>query len=410
VFKDSAVAYVVSLGPVAPPIGQGGTLSNPTVMTQLDATAAGIPTARELPLGATPYDSTSRADQRAILAGRSTYIHDPSRIPDEQAALQRLGLLPPGTDLAALLNQLYGQDLPIAYLEQNGHQSVVADLDSLNAAQQAMAAREFGRAAVNQNLGLGQARVGDLSQGDRAIASVALEQGDGTATMLTWAAANPGDQGAVEGAIVPGDDGLLAAMPQILQREYSFPFLEGRLFVDRLRESGGWNAVNAAWSSPPASTEQVMHPGQYPGDSPFPVALDGVGGRLGGAWAEAWQQTMGEMRIGVWLADGQLGTQPGPRAPIDLPRANAAAGWGGDRLVSLNGPDGTWALIWQTAWDSPEDTSQFMDAASAAVADLPGAHAVLAVDVVGGLPNPALALVTSDPGTLAAIQAALGVG
>jgi hypothetical protein len=273
-----------------------------------------------------------------------------------------------------------------------------------------MAAREFGRAAVNQNLGLGQARVGDLSQGDRAIAGVALEQGDATAAMLTWASSSAVDQGPVEDAIVPGDDGLLASLPPILQREYSFPFLEGRVFADRLREGGGWNAVNGVWAAPPASTEQVMHPARYPSDSPIPVGLDGVAGRLGGAWVESWQQTMGELRIGVWLADGQSGSQVGPRAPIELPRANAADGWGGDRLVSLNNADGTWAIIWQTAWDSPDDTSQFVDAANAAIADLPGAHAIVATDVVGGLPNPAVALITSDPGTLAAVQAALGIG
>ena len=112
---------------------------------------------------------------------------------------------------------------------------------------------------------------------------MSLEQGDGTSTMLNWAAANAADQGPVEGSIVPGDDGLLAAMPQLLQREYSFPFLEGRLFVDRLRESGGWNAVNGAWAAPPASTEQVLHPATYPAEVPIPVALDGLAGRLGGA-------------------------------------------------------------------------------------------------------------------------------
>ncbi len=119
---------------------------------------------------------------------------------------------------------------------------------------------------------------------------------------------------------------------------------------------------------------------------------------------------MGELRIGVWLADGQPGTQEGPKAPIDLPRANAAAGWGGDRLVSLDGPDGRWAIVWQTKWDTPDDVAQFIDAASAAVADLPGAHAVLGADISGGLADPALVLLTSDPDTLAAVQAALGVG
>jgi hypothetical protein len=31
----------------------------------------------------------------------------------------------------------------------------------------------------------------------------------------------------------------------------------------------------------------------------------------------------------------------------------------GDRLVTLDGPDGTWALVWQTAWDTHEDAIEF---------------------------------------------------
>jgi hypothetical protein len=198
-------------------------------------------------------------------------------------------------------------------------------------------------------------------------------------------------------------------MPQILQREYDLPFLEGRLFVDRLREAGGWPSVNDAWANPPESTEQILHPKLYPGDRPVPVDVGDVAGRLGGGWAEAWRETMGELRIGVWLADGQPGTQQGPKAPIELPRANAAAGWGGDSLVSLDGPDGTWAVVWQTTWDSPEDAGQFIDAATAAMADLPGAHAVLSADVSSGVAAPVLVLATSDPATLANVQATLGI-
>jgi len=44
------------------------------------------------------------------------------------------------------------------------------------------------------------------------------------------------------------------------------------------------------------------------------------------------------------------------------------------------------------------------------MADLPGAHAVLPADVSSGISDPALVLITSDPGTLAGVQAALGVG
>jgi hypothetical protein len=118
---------------------------------------------------------------------------------------------------------------------------------------------------------------------------------------------------------------------------------------------------------------------------------------------------MGELRIGVWLADGQAGTQQGPKAPVKLPKANAAAGWGGDRLVSLNGPDGSWAIVWQTKWDSADDVGQFTKAADQAVADLAGAHAILPTDVSSGVSNPALVLLTSDDATLSQVADALGV-
>ena len=119
---------------------------------------------------------------------------------------------------------------------------------------------------------------------------------------------------------------------------------------------------------------------------------------------------MGELRVAVWLADGQPGTQDGPSAVVKLPNANAANGWGGDTLVSLEGPDGTWAIVWQTTWDAPEDVGQFTSAATKAMSDLPGAHVALAADVAGGLSNPAVVLMTSDADTLAAVEAALGVG
>ena len=122
---------------------------------------------------------------------------------------------------------------------------------------------------------------------------------------------------------------------------------------------------------------QERHPQLYPDERPTTLGMDGLGGALGRGWSVQWQQSMGELRIGVWLADGQAGTQAGPKAPIKLPKANAAAGWGGDRLVSLDGPDGAWAIVWQTKWDTADDVAQFVNAANSAIADLPGAHVVL---------------------------------
>ena len=409
--EGTAVDYVVSSGPPIEARGAGGSLDNPTISTQLDEVAATVPEIRELELGNTPYDGASKADQRALLAQRADILYDPSTLDRQQDAYQRMGLLSTGDDLATLLGQLYGQDLPIAYIEERGRQSINRSIDKFNVAQRAEAAREFGRASTAQRFGSDATRVGDPTDGDAAAAGLALQQGDGTLVMLDWAADNvgSGNQSKVDGVIVAGNASIFESMPQLLQREYSFPFLEGRAFVNQVRKNGGWDAVNDAWDRLPESTEQIMHPKKYPSDRPTSIDMSGVASALGGGWSERWQQTMGQLRVGVWLADGQPGTQDGPRAPVKLPNANAAAGWGGDRLVSLNGPDGSWAIVWQTKWDAQEDVGQFTKAANAAAADLPGAHAVLGADVSGGVSNPVLVLLTSDPDTLTRVADALGV-
>ena len=97
------------------------------------------------------------------------------------------------------------------------------------------------------------------------------------------------------GVIVPGDDAVFASMPLILQREYSFPFLEGRIFVDRLQRER-WLGQRRRCLEPTARVDRADPPPQlYPNERPTTVAMDGVAGRLGNGWYEQWQQTMGEL-------------------------------------------------------------------------------------------------------------------
>ena len=230
--------------------------------------------------------------------------------------------------------------------------------------------------------------------------------------MLDWIDANLSGNARTnaQAQVVPGDDALLTSLPAIVVREYELPYLDGRAFVDAIREGGGWDAVNAAWSDPPRSTEQVLHPGRYPDDEPVSVSIADAAARMGDGWSQQWQQAMGEARIGVWLADGAPADRPSPTAPADYARAGAATGWGGDGLVSLVGPGNSWAIVWQTEWDSGDDAAQFASAATEVLAGLSGAHAVESVDAAGGLSSPVLLLITSDPDALASAQAAVGIG
>jgi hypothetical protein len=115
------------------------------------------------------------------------------------------------------------------------------------------------------------------------------------------------------------------------------------------------------------------------------------------------------MQIHVWVADERKPRSIFQALPAQLPRADAAAGWGGDRLVSLDGPDGAWAVVWQTDWDSDADAKEFRKAARDAMKDLSGAHTATGADITGGLSSPVLVLVADSEGTLSAVNAALSL-
>ena len=115
------------------------------------------------------------------------------------------------------------------------------------------------------------------------------------------------------------------------------------------------------------------------------------------------------MQIGVWVADGREATTLLPGLPAPLPRADAAEGWGGDRLVSLDGPGDAWAVVWQTDWDSDGDAREFRDAAVAAMRDLDGASDVMDASISGDLAAPVLVLVADSRSTLDSVRSALGL-
>jgi hypothetical protein len=153
---------------------------------------------------------------------------------------------------------------------------------------------------------------------------------------------------------------VLAGIPRLLVRQLEFPYAEGLLFATALFQQGGWEAVDAAYASPPDSTEQVIHPEKYATrEAPVAVEPDITPATLGEGWSEAASDTVGELGIATWLESA------GPTIARD-----ASAGWGGDRVVLLEGPDDAWLVDWITSWDSPADAEAFTAAASRRITEL----------------------------------------
>lgn len=330
----------------------------------------------------------------------------------EEATFKRLGLLAADQDLERLTLKLYDQQALAAYEPETKTFSIIGPVKKIGATESIIVAHEYGHALQDQAFDLAGFYEQDLDQADRIWARAALVEGDATAVMYDWAARElklPDLLSVSAKALTQQDANKMKRLPDILTRPLELAYIDGYAFVNALRGRGGWGAVDVAFEDPPVSTEQILHPELYPGEQPIDIELPDVAAALGPEWRTSYEQTMGEMQTHVWLADGKKPASLFPALPAQLPNAEAAAGWGGDRLASLDGPAGAWAVVWQTAWDSAADQKEFRTTARKVMRDLPGAHRATNADVVGGLSSPVLVLVADSDATLGALENALGL-
>ena len=134
-------------------------------------------------------------------------------------------------------------------------------------------------------------------------------------------------------------------------RIQSFPFQEGRLFTAALLQAGGWEAVNQAYTDPPRSTEQVLHPGRYleARRTPSRVVVPDLSDALGDGWARQVQDTLGEYVVGLYLES--LLTEDSAW--------QAAEGWDGDTFVAWEHRDGRQVVVWRTIWQDTAEATEF---------------------------------------------------
>jgi hypothetical protein len=340
---------------------------------------------------------------------------DLATLRDDEVLLQRIGFVPQGFDLLKAMEQLAAEGVA-GYYRPEQRDIAVVDADGLlDAFAPWTLAHEYVHALQDQHFGI-EATLDAASQGDAQTAVGALIEGDAT-LLMTALALNDALSGTPPPAgleqVAPSADAAgMADLPPALVRELLFPYLDGLDFVQRVWGRGGWTAVDDAWADPPRSSEQIMHPERYPDDVPLTVALPDVARRMGEGWRGGARSTMGELRLSMLVAgEGLLDVPLVPLGGIELPDAEAAEGWAGDRIATVDGPDGAWGVVWQTAWDSPEDATEF---AAAARRTMPGwvpVHAVHeGLSIAPGVADEqAVLLLTADSArTLRLLERALG--
>jgi hypothetical protein len=201
----------------------------------------------------------------------------------------------------------------------------------------------------------------------------------------------------LQSSVDPKQNAVLASMPPILRDQLLFPYTRGLAFVEGVRATGGWAAVDMAYARPPDSTEQIMHPDKYVAHE-APTRIDipaDLAAGLGAGWRVDMQDTLGEFGLMEWLLRGG--------GVSDEVATAAAAGWGGDRLVLVS-MGSKYGIAVQTTWDSTADAAEFAAAATTALRSMAD-RSIL----VGPADGRVAFFLASDDSTLGMLRGAFGL-
>jgi hypothetical protein len=291
----------------------------------------------------------------------------------EGTVAKLLGVLPAGVDWEAEESAARERRLSAFYDPRADTLVVKAGLAPGTA--RVLLARGLCAALDDQAFDLEAFAARGAGNGDARRALEAVAKGASMGVMRGWALQNIG-------TVMPDDiedattQGLadLADAPPCLWKSDVFGGLQGASFLVRLedfRKAGNRPFVGAdlaaAFRDPPRSSEQVIHPEKYwdPALRDDPVEVRFTFGDLPEGWSVLGEDTLGEFGWGLVVepADGRQGLNPKSLARVKF-SFRSSIGWGGDRFLLL-GREERRLLVCETAWDTPQDATEFAGALNA---------------------------------------------
>lgn len=343
-----------------------------------------------------------RAGIQKVTTDDFTKSNPPDVVAANERILKAFGLLPADSSLKDLYLKLLGAAVAGLYSPDTKKLYVVSTTGRIGPVERATFSHEFTHALQDQNFDIGSLQLDEVGQGDRSFSRLSLIEGDATLAMSFWMIQNLSAAELQELVAASSSDEsstIVATMPPILRESLLFPYTTGLAFVQSLQNSGGWAAVDAAFKNPPSSTEQILHPEKYTAGE-GPVAADlptDLATRLGAGWKVAYQDAFGEFQLAVWLRGSPAASPASANA--------AAAGWGGDRVALVEGPNGAWGVALRTIWDTDADAAAFEAAATPLISTMGGPGALL--PGAGGRER--WVVIGSDAASLQLLGSALGL-
>ncbi len=280
------------------------------------------------------------------------------RLSDERLALEEatyrlLGQYDEPPSIARSIRQVYGPDGAIAFYDGEAAQVVLDGTRAeLSALQASIVVRALAWALIDQYHDVFD-RIAELEvigDGDATDALRTLAEADAVAVQLRYLQSLPeADQRSAAAEVAQTERVGLDQLPEVVRAQLAMPPEDGVRFVDEIVAGGGYAALDRAYDPPPASMEQVLHPGRFAiretiREVPeLAVEIDGYETVDDGSYGE-WRL---RLLIGEAVSPGLL--------------TQTAAGWGGDaHQLLVNGEDMVFVYIY--GGDSEEDAIEVAQA------------------------------------------------
>ena len=336
---------------------------------------------RELSLQApVPVAFQSATDFRAFM--HRAVADEGARVTAETEAYVKLGLISRATDLGSAVENAYATQAA-AYYDPKAKRFFIVMPPENPQTRDILCAHELTHALQDQHFDLTR-YIHDAPNSDARLARKFVVEGDAMLASIAFLVADkthvadlsPDQLRAMRGKleeIANLDPKAMAAMlkqqasakkmdPQLqkaLDSLDSIPpailvplldsYMKGALVALDAYEQHGWKSVDALFTSPPESTEQVLHPADRligHVDHPRKVTLPSFEG-----YTVVWSDVIGELEWSIYFS---LWKHAGD--------GNEAVNWGGDRYVILRDDDDQLTAVIATTWDTEYDAKVFYDA------------------------------------------------
>jgi hypothetical protein len=277
---------------------------------------------------------------------------------DDARLYSLLGLVEPGFNIYDLYLDLYSEGIA-GFYDPDAREMFVVQDSRFGGPERLTYAHEYAHVLQDQVFdfreGMEWSDEACEDESERCAAISALIEGDATLLEERWLLTYASDTDFQQ--LLDFYDSFSSptydSAPEFLKEDFLFPYTTGYDFIESFFLDGGWAAVDALYADPPVSTEQILHPGRYPGDVPIRLVTPELLDSLGPEWREMDRDVLGEWFTFLTLRE----FVPEEQAQI------AAEGWGGDYYIALhNDAEGQGVLVLASTWDTVRDAHDFYGA------------------------------------------------